>query len=177
MRTILTKTNIKNSCSNSELKPALNGAYYEPEKGLLTCTDGTILITHVVEVSDGDKSGILPVDCFKTKKTQLAEYSTNGAINSTVNGITAIYPYIDQKYPDYETVVPERHSNSFKVGVNLKLLKRLCDAVPEIDGEKNIVLDFNLDSNKKPIKFSQVTFNNKSESKYSGVIMPVRPED
>jgi len=176
MRTELTKSNIKNGCSSSELKPALNGAFYEPDKGLLTCTDGHILISHTVETSDGDESGILPVDCFKTKKSQRSEYTTNGAINSTINGITAIYPYIDQKYPDYETVVPEHHSNSFKVGVNLKLLKRLCDSVPEIDGEKNVILDFNLDSNRKPIKFTQFADDN-DNPKYSGVIMPVRIDE
>jgi len=173
MRTELTKKQISSLCSKDELKPSLNGLLYEPEKNRLTATNGYALISYKVKSSENDSKGILPIELFKTKKTDECEYEINGkATRTSINGVST-YNLIDEKYPDYEAVMPEIN-NSHEIGINLNLLKKLCDSVPsDNNNNKHIKLIINKDNVNCAIKFEQFS-ENSDESLYNGVIMPVR---
>ena len=112
---------------------------------------------------------------FKTKKTDKCEYQINGKATRKSDDGTSTYNLIDENYPDYESVTPDIN-NSHEIGVNLELLKKLCDSVPS-DNFKNkyIKLIINKDDVNCAIKFEQfIAHNDSSEPEYSGLIMPVR---
>ena len=175
MKTNLTKKQISSLFSKDDRHGSIKGVLYEPKKNSLTATNGHALISYKVEPCENDSTGILPTELFKTKKTDKCEYQINGKATRKSDDGTSTYNLIDENYPDYESVTPDIN-NSHEIGVNLELLKKLCDSVPS-DNFKNkyIKLIINKDDVNCAIKFEQfIAHNDSSDPEYSGLIMPVR---
>ena len=175
MKTNLTKKQVSSLTSKDGLKPALNGLYYEPNKKRLTATNGHALISYNVESCENESTAVIPKEVFKTKAKDNCKYYINGEASRISDEGKANYNLIDEKFPNYERVIP-KIENSHEIGINLELLKKLCDAVP-VDSNKNkfIKLTINLDRNDTAIKFEQYS-NDDEDSLYSGLIMPIRIE-
>ena len=173
MKTNITKTMAKACTSNDDLRPALNGLYLDTDKNRLTGTDSRLLVNYKVEVSPEDNNGILPVDLFKSKKTEQCEYSVNGsAVRDNYNSKSE-FQLIDEKYPEIDNVIPEDDNEDRLIGLDLNLLKNLCSAVPA-DDNGNKYVKFRISGNSlRAVKFEQLNDN----PEYSGVIMPIRLED
>ena len=175
MKTNLTKKQVSSLCKKDERYKALNGLFYEPKKNKLTATNSHALISYKVESCENESTAIIPTDLFKTKISDNCEYYINGNATRKSSEGTSNYNLIDEKYPNIEQVQPN-YDNSIEYGINLELLKKLCDAVPkDCNGNKYVKLTINLDKNDTAIKFEQYS-NNEHESLYKGLIMPVRIE-
>ena len=172
MKTTLTKKQVNSLCSKDDMKPALKGLLYEPDKNRLTATNGKALISYNVESDNGDSCAIIPTDLFKTKLSDSCDYKVNGMAVRESQGNKSEYNLIDQKYPDYENVIPDEGDyDHAEIGINLDLLKSLCEAVPKDDNNnKHIKIIIDVKNPLRAIKFSQTG----EDPKYSGVIMPVR---
>ena len=173
MRTKLTKTQVKALASKDGLKPALCGALFEPEKSRLTVTNGHALISYPVEPGKDDNGGVIPVDLFPTAKdakNPSNEYFINGTAKRSCNGLTQETQLIEERFPDYEAVMPTG-APTFEIGFNLELLKMVADAVPVENGAKNVKLSF--DSSISAVRFETT----QHEKKITGIIMPVRIKD
>ena len=175
MKTNLTKKQVGSLCSKDGLKPALNGLYYEPNKKRLTATNGHALISYKVESCENESTAVIPTEVFKTKAKDNCKYYINCEASRISDEGKANYNLIDEQYPDVDSVQPS-YDNSIEYGVNLELLKKLCDAVPkDSNNHKFIKLTINLDRNDTAIKFKQYS-NADEDSLYSGLIMPIRIE-
>ena len=178
MKTNLTKKQVSQLTKNGKKEPrfkggSMEGLLYEPSKNKLTATNGHGLITYIVESDLNDSNGILPIELFKSKISDSCTYEINGSAKRVNNNEISTYNLIEAEYPDYESVIP-LIDNKFEVGINLDLLKKLCDAVPkDNDSNRNVKLTFDVDNNKSAIKFEQLS----SDVNYSGLIMPVRLSD
>jgi len=178
METNLTKRQIKNAVTKDTLKPAIENAYLDAAKKVLrTCNNGNCVINYKVECSDDDRSGfILPESFQSTKKGYTnIEIKDNQVIsNLPDNTQKSIKTDQDLKYPNIEGATPDKNENSFTIGLNLDLLKDICNAVPaDITGFKYIKLYINTKDNRKPIIFEQ----NNERPTYNGLIMPVKLVD
>ena len=174
MKTNLTKTQAKQCCGTNDLQPALKGLFYEPSKKTLTATNGHLLISYEVLPSDEDQPGIIPPAVFKTKKSESCQYETNGKVTRTNENSSVNFEFIDERFPDYESVIPEHPENSHTFGIDLNILKKLCDAVPQDENNKRAIeITLNLDSNLAPIVFRSY----KNEQVFSGLMMPMRLVD
>ena len=175
MKTELTKKMIKSCTSKDALKPALKGAYLDVDKKRLTTCNGVAVINYKVDVSPEDNSGILPVELFKNKISDRCEYSVNGVAIRNNFDSKSEYNLIDQKFPDVDSVTPEDDVEDRVVGINLDLLKQLCEGVPK-DNNGNKYIELRIPKNcNKAIKFKQ--FNVDGISNYDGIMMPVRIDE
>ena len=173
MKTKLTKTQVKALASKDELKPAICGALFEPEKNRLTVTNGHALICYPVEPGKEDNGGVIPVDLFATAKdakNPSNEYFINGTAKRSCDELTQEMKLIEDRFPDYEAVMPTG-APTFEIGFNLELLKMVSDAVPVENGAKNVKLSFN--SSTSAVRFETT----QHEKKITGIIMPVRITD
>ena len=67
MQTNLTHVMIKGLLSTDALRPAMQQALYDAEKGRLIMTNGHLLACFEVERDKGDKTCLLPIDAFNVK--------------------------------------------------------------------------------------------------------------
>jgi len=173
MKTKLTKTQVKALASKDELKPALCGALFEPEKSRLTVTNGHALICYPVEPGKDDNGGVIPVDLFATAKdakNPSNEYFINGTAKRSCDELTQEMRLIEDRFPDCEAVIPTEKP-TFEIGFNLELLKMVADAVPVAYSGKKVKLSFT--DSLSAVRFETMDH----EEKISGVIMPVRITD
>ena len=82
-------------------------------------------------------------------------------------------PIIRGKFPEYEDVIPDDDDDDRVIVLDLNLLKRLHDAIPEGENGKQVKLRIGRNS-VRAVKFE--TYGN-DKCKASGLIMPVRMED
>lgn len=178
MNTNITKKQISSLASKDPLKPVLNGVLYEPEKNRITACNGYAIISYKVDADQNDSTGVLPVDLFKTKISDRCTYEINGVAKRIDRTSEAVFNLIEDKYPDYEAVIPEEFTNKHEVVINLELFNQLYNGVvKDDDNKKHIKLTFNTDDSNSVIKFEQFASGggvNAGSPVYSGVIMPCR---
>ncbi|MGR3811233.1 DNA polymerase III subunit beta [Jiulongibacter sp. NS-SX5] len=124
--------------STDDLRPAMTGVYVQlgDEHTTFVATDGHRLIRYRREdvKSDNSTSMILPRKALTLLKSSLpsevlpvkAEFSNSNAFFSFGN-IKMICRLIDERFPDYENVIPQNNPNHMKIGRAelLSTLKRI----------------------------------------------------
>jgi DNA polymerase-3 subunit beta len=125
--------------SNDELRPAMTGIYLKISDSNTTfvATDGHRLIRYrrVDVASDMDNAIIIPKKALTLLKATLPAENTNVNVEYNVaniffkfNNIRMISRLIDERYPDYENVIPADNPNhvSLNRGELLSSLKRIA---------------------------------------------------
>ena len=125
--------------SNDELRPAMTGVYMKLEETNTTfvATDSHRLIRYrrVDIASDMDHSMIIPRKALTLLKATLPQENTN--VNVEFNASNAFFDFnnvkmicrlIDERFPDYENVIPVDNNNvmSIEKGALLSSLKRIA---------------------------------------------------
>ena len=125
--------------SNDELRPAMTGVFLKLDESSATfvATDSHRLIRYrrVDVVSDMAHSIIIPRKAFTLLKATLPTETTNVAVEFNTsnaffdfNRIKMICRLIDERYPDYENVIPADNQNNMIIGKGefLSSLKRIA---------------------------------------------------
>ncbi|MDH5610046.1 MAG: DNA polymerase III subunit beta, partial [Cyclobacteriaceae bacterium] len=125
--------------SNDELRPAMTGVYIKLEETHTTfvATDSHRLIRYrrVDVASEMSHTMIIPRKALTLLKTTLPQENTNVAIEFNAsnaffdfNNIKMICRLIDERYPDYENVIPSGNNNVMTInrGEFLSSLKRIA---------------------------------------------------
>ena len=164
MKTKLTKNTVRSLCYGVDsLKPALEHLQYRPEHGDLVATNGSALIKYKVKVEAGDKPVLIHPNTFKAK------------ISDPKDQYNVQETECSEQYPDITTVEKKYEDDELlEVGINLDLLKSLCNAATkDKDGKKMIKLKIPKDGmSMQAVQFEQI--GNGDQIDYSGLIMPVR---
>ena len=124
--------------SNDELRPAMTGVYVNLSDTNTTfvATDGHRLIRYrrVDVVSDDKNAIIIPRKALNLLKATLPSENSNVTIEFNManaffhfNNIKMICRLIDERYPDYENVIPNDNTNEMTIdrGELLSSLKRI----------------------------------------------------
>lgn len=125
--------------SNDELRPAMTGVYTKLDETNTTfvATDGHRLVRYrrVDIVGDTDNSMIIPRKALTLLKSTLPSENTNVNIEFNIsnayfsfNNIKMICRLIDERFPDYENVIPLDNNNVMTIdrGEFLSSLKRIA---------------------------------------------------
>ncbi|MGB3467832.1 MAG: DNA polymerase III subunit beta [Cyclobacteriaceae bacterium] len=125
--------------SNDELRPAMTGVYTKLDATNTTfvATDGHRLVRYrrVDIVGDTDNSMIIPRKALTLLKSTLPSENTNVNIEFNIsnayfsfNNIRMICRLIDERFPDYENVIPLDNTNIMTIerGDILSSLKRIA---------------------------------------------------
>ena len=112
--------------SNDELRPAMTGVYINLSSTNTTfvATDGHRLIRYrrVDVAADGDHSIIIPRKALNSLKTTLPAENSNVSVEFNManaffhfNNIKMICRLIDERFPDYENVIPADNENHMSI--------------------------------------------------------------
>ena len=118
---------IENAVDKNDSRYQIRGAYLDVTSGELVVTNGHILVKHVVEIDEGDVSGIIPLEAIEYARKTKAARITTSATHTYVNG--AAFPLVDGTYPDYERVIPK--PSDVTVVLDLTLLEKIRRAMFE----------------------------------------------
>ena len=121
--------------SNDELRPAMTGVYINLTSTNTTfvATDGHRLIRYrrVDVAADGDHSIIIPRKALNLLKTTLPAENSNVTVEFNManaffhfNNIKMICRLIDERFPDYENVIPADNENHMSIN-RLEILNSL----------------------------------------------------
>jgi DNA polymerase III subunit beta len=112
--------------SNDDLRPAMTGVYFQVEEGkiVFVATDAHKLVKYTVHDVQGDVNTtfIVPKKALNLLKNALG---TGGNVSLSFNKANAFFSFgttklvcrlIDQKYPDYNAVIPIDNPNLLTVG-------------------------------------------------------------
>jgi DNA polymerase III subunit beta len=112
--------------SNDDLRPAMTGVYFqvEPNKIVFVATDAHKLVKYTALDVKGDVSTtfIVPKKALNLLKNAL---SSGGEVSLSFNKANAFFSFgttnlvcrlIDQRYPDYNAVIPIDNPNTLNVG-------------------------------------------------------------
>ncbi len=112
--------------SNDDLRPAMTGVYFQVEEGkiVFVATDAHKLVKYTVHDVQGDVNTtfIVPKKALNLLKNALG---TGGDVSLSFNKANAFFSFgttklvcrlIDQKYPDYNAVIPIDNPNLLTVG-------------------------------------------------------------
>ena len=121
--------------SNDELRPAMTGVYINlsPTNTTFVATDGHRLIRYrrVDVVSEGEHAIIVPRKALNLLNTTLPSENSNVTVEFNManaffhfNNIKMICRLIDERFPDYENVIPSESDNHMSIG-RLELLNSL----------------------------------------------------
>lgn len=124
--------------SNDDLRPAMTGVYCQISTDSMTfvATDAHKLVRYRRKDSKGEAntSFILPKKALNLLKSSLPTDDSSVTINFNTssaffrfNNINLICRLIDERYPDYETVIPTSNPNKLTIGKSafLNSLKRV----------------------------------------------------
>ncbi len=125
--------------SNDELRPAMTGVYVKLDETNTTfvATDSHRLIRYrrVDVASDMGHNMIIPRKALNLLKTTLPQENTNVSVEFNAsnaffdfNNVKMICRLIDERYPDYENVIPVDNNNVMSIGRGefLSSLKRIA---------------------------------------------------
>jgi len=141
MKTKLTQRIVKAAVSKDALRPSMQGVYHDAEVHRLVATDGAMMIAWPYEGQTDEPAGIIPVKAFPIKRPDEHELLLDKGFVTTKNGATeSRNPLIDERYPDYKSVVPDLADPVLTVGFDLAVLKRIHDAIP--GSNKMVILRF-----------------------------------
>lgn len=128
-------TNSIFATSNDELRPAMTGVYikFSSTNTTFVATDGHRLIRYrrVDVVSEGDHDIIIPRKALNLLNTTFPAENSNVTIEFNnanaffhFNNIKMICRLIDERFPDYENVIPVGNDNHMTIG-RLEILNSL----------------------------------------------------
>ena len=151
MKTLHNPSKFADLSSNDEGTPALCGVLLNADKSELCATDGHVLGVCKVDTDDNDCTAILPSKSLQYKsgtanKPKDVTFEVNGAVKrkESLGEETATYEYnlIEERFPDYESVLPWKSTDPsvFKIRLDLKLLHRIAAAIPTVD--KSVEMTF-----------------------------------
>lgn len=114
------------AASNDELRPAMNGVYvsFEPTHTTFVATDGHRLsrFRRVDITSDINNSVIIPKKALNLLKSSLPSDNTNVSMEYTSSNayftfgnVQMICRLIDERYPEYENVIPVENPNQLLI--------------------------------------------------------------
>jgi len=112
------------ACSKDELKPALNGVFFDIKKNSITAvaTDAHRLVRYTTKQKNKKTEQVLIPSKFlhilstgpiNTKKAKLEIFSNYVLVKDERKKITS--RLITEKFPDYESVIPEKNPNTTKL--------------------------------------------------------------
>jgi hypothetical protein len=160
MITRMTKTQYQHVVSKDFFRPAQHGILYEPEKGLLTATNGFICLQiEVDEVEDGDVECIIPLEAFNPsgirrstrRKLRLTFEDKDGGIEITTDVAPPndekqepfalsrrLTRAIDDTFPNYLSVIEQARAGVTDqnrkgvrtIGLNMKLVDSMRRCLP-----------------------------------------------
>lgn len=121
--------------SNDELRPAMNGVFFQvDEKGItFVATDAHKMVRIIGREVDAEESGsfIIPKKALNLLKAivPMSDMQVNIAYNSNnaffeIDNVNMVCRFIEQKFPDYNAVIPKENPNNLVVN-RLELLSSL----------------------------------------------------
>ena len=109
MKINITKQNAAALASKDAIKPSLQGCLIDPDNKKAVITNGHALIMYPLKMEKGEEASraVVPVDIFapNIKQSESAEYCINGAAVRQDNAGTQEAALINERYPDYESVI------------------------------------------------------------------------
>jgi DNA polymerase-3 subunit beta len=149
--------------SNDELRPAMTGVYFQltPEHITFVATDAHKLVRYrrMDAKAEGSTSFILPKKALTLLKSSLPNDNMNVSVeyNSTsaffrFGNINLICRLIDERYPDYEAVIPQNNPN-----------KLTLDRVSFLNSLRRVVIFANKTTHQVRLKINGSELNISSE--------------
>jgi len=135
--------------SNDELKPAMTGVYFEQNGTLKSCaTNGNILrVINNVNLDGKAKLKNKAADIIPKKALQILARTVKGQVKTAVSkthlrimlgdGLEFYVRLIDEKYPDFESVIPTEFEGSVSM-VNAKFSELVKDGKPFVNRESKL---------------------------------------
>lgn len=155
--------------STEETRPGLQSISLQNGKAI--ATDGHVLAVVPVQM-DGDKVDRLSADLL-AKARKATSKKDEDIILANLNGTAtlkdgSVLPntYPDERFPNWENVVPDPASETFAIGVDVDLLVSACKAI----GNTKVVLHFST-----PQRAMRLTVNDNTDSNEAwAIVMPCR---
>ncbi|WP_419241293.1 DNA polymerase III subunit beta [Cardinium endosymbiont of Nabis limbatus] len=124
LKNILQKTIF--ATSNDELKPAMSGVYIELTHAMATfvATDGHRLVRYIREDLAAStqspiivpKKALMLLNSLLTSKDKKVGFVFDRhKIQFTIDNISVISRLVDERYPDYENVIPKEHTSKLTI--------------------------------------------------------------
>jgi len=172
----ITKTIIRALTSPDELKPALQGVLIDPDKKRAVVTNGHALIMYPLQIEDGEEvsRAVVPVDIFapNIKQSESAEYCINGAAVRQDSAGTQEAALINEKYPDYESVI-KPDGQAYTITLDFSLLAKVAKAIPGGANDQKPVR-LHITGPTTAVKFE--TTDKYKGDEIKGLIMPIRDD-
>ena len=168
-----------NSCGNNELRPVMNGIYFDLDKGhCLVATDGHICATFPFDVEG--ESFIMPaclasfikdIDC---KEEEAVIGAGRGIIQFTCGNITAKARKVEGRYPNYQGVFPQSSPNSLTIDRRslIGALRRVSVCASKTLPSIKITLGDKVEIASQDVDFS-ISAKEKVEASYDGSPMEI----
>lgn len=120
---------IELAASKDETRYSITEPYLDMTKEpVMVATTGAILAVIPVETEEGDASGYVTAEALKAERKHKLGMLCNGELK-VAGGPSFPRPEKGQ-YPNWRQVVPAKDRESvFQVGINVKLLWELCQAI------------------------------------------------
>ena len=174
------------AASNDELRPAMTGIYMimESTNTTFVATDGHRLVRYrrIDIASDGNANVIIPKKALTLLKSALPTDNTNVKIEYTpsnaffsFNNIQMICRLIDERFPDYENVIPVENPNKMSISRTdlLNSLKRISIYANKTTNQVRLkIAGSELQISAEDLDFSNEA-NEKLKCDYEGVDMEI----
>lgn len=120
---------IELAASKDQTRYVLTEPYLDmTQSPVMVATTGAIIAVVPVETDDGDKAGYVTGEALKAERKAKLGMLCNGELKVT-NGPSFQRPELGQ-FPNWRQVLPPNDREvKFSVGVNIKLLWELCQAI------------------------------------------------
>lgn len=190
--------NLKKALITDVLRPAMQNVYVDIKRGRIVATNAHILACYgidVVENEDCDKEGVLlPINFFDFNRYMVGFGPRNMFIQDLEYILTDDYAevylhgelayrskYIDQQYPDYNSVLPNKENIVPINGISLnpKLLSDLTSLMPVNSNGPRIEVEFY--GKNKALIFRSEELSSKAgvpiETECFILLMPLQPKN
>lgn len=171
LKLTLTQKQIGAFTLTNENRPAMQGVFVDNNN--LIATDGHVLLVYPC-VESGYKDIVIPVSCFPKKKdnsttVELEEDGKLTVIESSHTGVwqeTRIAKVINERYPNYKTVMPQEGTEEEvkTIGINPLFLAKFSALHEHKNDDAGLQLTFHGLTHAITIKHDEFT----------GLLMPIR---
>ena len=177
----------KTSCANDELRPVMNGIYFENNiKTISTCaSDGHVLMTNTIDVAEEHrctnackfimgKSVIDSIIKLNKKDSEFISFAcTDGKILIKYGNKTIISLLVEGKYPNFRSVIPTK--NPIKTRINLSEIYSSISRNLLSSGQEGLsTLDFSSDRIKISSSDIDYSISAEDEIAYDGYAFELR---
>ena len=120
---------IELAASKDQTRYVLTEPYLDmTQSPVMVSTNGAIIAVVPVETDDGDKAGYVTGEALKAERKAKLGMLCNGELK-VINGPSFQRPELGQ-FPNWRQVLPPKdRETKFSVGLNVKLLWELCQAI------------------------------------------------